>query len=266
MYHADVIFHNNAIQIIDYNPKLKKKVTSELLPKDFEKYYACPVQFDQSLTVEGFMNALKPFFTKIDTQFYSYTRGYKLNHYYKQMQKTAEKESNGEDKILYAELFWQVELRGKSDFYFYSSIHGVTKDKNSRFGFTLSPINNWKHYRFKLNPRFTCLHFHTRRKKGEIPKLFSAGRNFTLYDIIRYFFYELTFHGYTEHLIERRESLEKHIEDIDSGKTKMYTHEEVMLKVNKRFLKEAIKAKDEKLVAKLTKRIEKLELKISRAK
>ena len=214
MHHAEVIFQNNTIQIVEFNPKLRKKTTSNLLPKDLERYYGCPVQFDQSLTVEGFMNALKPFFTKIDTQFYSYTRGYKLIHYYKQMQKPAEKETSGEYKILYAELYWQAELRGKSDFHFYSSIHGVTKDKLTRFGFALSPINNWKHYRLKLNPSFTCLHFHARKKKGEIPKLFSSEREFTLYDIIRYFFYELTYHGYTEQLIERRESLDKQIEDI----------------------------------------------------
>ena len=76
-------------------------------------------------------------------------------------------------------------------------------------------------------------------------------------------YHELTYHGYTEHLIERRESLDKQIEEIKSGKVKMYTMEEVMLKANKRFLKEALKAKDEKLVAKLTKKIEKLELKVN---
>ena len=107
------------------------------------------------------------------------------------------------------------------------------------------------------------LHLTPKSKKGEIPKLFSSNRVFTLYDIIRYFFYELTYHGYTEHLIERRDSLDKQIEEIKSGKAKTYTMYEVMLKLNKRFLKLAQKEKDEKLVAKLTKKIEKLELKLN---
>ena len=91
MHHAEVIFQNNTIQIDEYNPKLKKKTISVLATKDLERYYDCPVQFDKSLTVEGFMTALKPFFVKIDKQFYSYTRGHKLIHYFKQMQKPAEK-------------------------------------------------------------------------------------------------------------------------------------------------------------------------------
>ncbi len=263
MHHAEVIFQNNTIQINEYNPKLKKKTITDLLPNDLERYYSCPVHFDKSLTVEGFITALKPFFAKIDKQFYSYTRGHKLNHFFKQMQKPAEKEPKVEFMILYAELYWHAELRGKSDFHFYSSIHGVPKDKHTRFGFTLSPIINWKQYRLKLNPSFTCLHLDPKSKKGKIPNLFKSEREFTLYDIIRYFFYELTYHGYTEYLIERRESLNKQIEEIKSRKTKMYTMEEVMLKVNKRFLKEALKAKDEKLVAKLTKKIEKLKLKVN---
>lgn len=263
MHHAEVIFQNNTIQIIEYNPKLKKKTIKDLLPIDFERYYDCPVSFDKSLTVEGFMTTLKPFFAKIDKQFYSYTRGYKLIHYFKQMQKPPEKETKQEFKILYAELYWHAELWGKTDFHFYSSIHGITKDKNTQFSFTMSPINNWKHYRLKLNSSFTCLHLDPKSKKSEIPKLFKSVRGFTLYDIIRYFFYELTYHGFTEQLIERRDGLDKQIKDIKSGKVKMYTNEEVMLKINKRFLKEALKAKDEKLVAKLTKKIEKLELKKS---
>lgn len=142
MHHAEVIFQNNTIQIIEYNPKLKKKIITDLTPKDLERYYSCPVQFDKSLTVEGFMTALKPFFAKIDKQFYSYTRGYKLIHYFKQMNKPAEKEPKEEPKILYAELYWHVELWGKSDFNLYSSIHGVTKNKNTQFSFSISPINN----------------------------------------------------------------------------------------------------------------------------
>jgi hypothetical protein len=263
MYHAEVIFHNNTIQIVEYNHKLNKKTITNLIPKNLERFYDCSVQFDKSLTVEGFMNALKPFFKKMDKQFYSFTRGYKLMHYYKQMIKPPEKESKNKSEILFVELYWHAELWSKNDFNYYASIHGVTKDKNTKFGFSLSPINNWKHYPFRLNPNFTCLHINPKGKQKEIPKLFSTKREFTLYDVIRYFFYELTYHGYTEHLIERRESLDKQIEEIKSGKTKMYTMEEVMLKVNKRFLKEALKAKDEKLVAKLTKKIEKLELKVN---
>lgn len=264
MHYAEVIFLNNKIQIIEYNPTLKKKTTTDLLPKDLERYYDCNVRFDKSLTVEGFMTALKPFFTKIDKQFYSYTRGFKLIHYFNQMRKPAEKEENPEFNILYAEFYWHAELWSKSNFNFYASIHGITDDKNTRFGFNLSPINDWKHYCLKINPGFKCLHLKGKQKDGKIPTLFDTTREFTLHEIIRCFFYELTFHGYTEQLIERRESVDKQIEDIKSGKAKTYTMDEVKLKTYKQLLKYALKEKDEKSANKLSKKIEKLELKLKR--
>lgn len=45
MHHAEVIFQNYTIQIIEYNPRIKKKTISVLAPKDLEKYYSCPVHF-----------------------------------------------------------------------------------------------------------------------------------------------------------------------------------------------------------------------------
>lgn len=87
----------------------------------------------------------------------------------------------------------------------------------------------------KLNPSFTCLYLDPKSKKGEIPKLFKSEREFTLYDIVRYFFYELTYHGYPKNLIERRDGLDKQIAEIKSGKAKLYTNEEVMLKKTSAF-------------------------------
>ena len=43
MHHAEVMFQNNTIQINEYNPKLKRKTISDLLPKNLERHYSCPV-------------------------------------------------------------------------------------------------------------------------------------------------------------------------------------------------------------------------------
>lgn len=248
MMKEKVIFQNNELLLESYNEKLKIDEKKPLPLKSFPRYYNSIVEFADDLTVEGFMHALRPFFKIIDTHFIGYTYGYKIQRFYNEMLRPAKKDTN--DEISHVELYWSSEITdynnlssGKieSNFELYGDFHGVPKEKDSHYwGFSLSPLSNWKHYLFKLNKTIICTKF----EEKEIVTIFKSEQEFTLHDIIRYFFYELTWHGYPSNVKKLSNNLNDISESIKNGTTETFPLNLTQMRIDL-LDKELEKAKEE---------------------
>ncbi len=200
MSESKLIFKNNQIDVQFWDKESGNYKTGPIDFMDFASYYEDGVEFDKDLTVEGFMTALEPYFSIIDEHFIAYTRGHELRHYFIQMQQPSNK-MIFEDEIEFVEIFWASEIyqhdnliEGKieKEFNLYGGFHGVAKDMN--YGLGMSPINKWKHYPLKINDTIKCTSF----IDSKLITVFEATKSFTFYEILRYFFFELTWYGYTE--------------------------------------------------------------------
>jgi len=220
-----IIFKNGAIFVETWDSDSQSYTTEPLGEDGIRWSYNDEVEFDKELTIEGFMNALEPHFEVIDEHFAAYNRGFKSRHYYEQMQKPGDDDS--EEDITHIEFYWSYELQeyvnyrtGKKDsnLEVYASFHG--KGKNDiNYSFSMSPINNWKHYLFKLNTNIKCVKFNRDEKSGlaDWTTVFETTKPFTLYEILQYFLFEITFYGYTETIEEVADKLSKISDGIVGG-------------------------------------------------
>jgi len=202
-----VIFKNNAIFVKSWNNDSQTYITEPMEEDGISWNYDDCVEFDDDLTIEGFMDALEPYFDIIDEHFASYSRGYKMRHYYDQMKKPGADEIK-DDEISHIEFYWSYELQEYTDYTngkkesnleVYASFHGKGSD-GTNYSFSMSPINNWKQYNFKLNPLINCIKFNRNVNSGLANwiTVFESKKQFTLHDVIKYFLYEITFYGYTD--------------------------------------------------------------------
>lgn len=273
---AIIKFRNNEIIINEYNKNLKLRTDVPLSVDDIERYYNTIVEFEDDLTVEGFITALKPFFSKIDKQFIAYTRGFELMHYYVQMQKPAKKEKK--DPILYVEFCWSGEISEHenveegtidSDFTFDASYHGFSLKEKAGYSFSLSPINEWKHYLLKLNKKFKgTFSGHDENDDLVMKTLFESTREYTLHELIKYFVYELTWMGYTDHIIEKGKELDQQVKDIESGKEKTveFDIDEWMIGFYEKDLKRAVKEDRFEAAERIRNKIDRMRMKQQKRK
>lgn len=279
----EIIFEHGIILVNEYNDNLKTRVNKLLEVEEFESFYNSPVKFSENLTVEGFMEALRPFYDKIDQHFIAFTGGFKLQKFYEQMILPAEgweNEERDKDEISHVELHWHAEVfewdddvnsKHYSDFSYRGDYSGIPKEKDGPyFSFSLSPMNNWKHYNFRLNEEIKCYHFGSdvdRTEDGEMKVLFTSRKSWTLFDVIKFFFSELTFHGYPESTQEIRESMEEFSKSIEETlergeEIEGVSMDEFMLGIYEDDLKEAEKIENYEGMKKIQEKIDKLKKKI----
>ena len=220
-----VKINNGEITCKEYNENLGIEVDAFIEVDDFAYHYDSPIELAEDLTIEGFFNALFPYFDIIDEHFVSFTRGFKLQPFYEQLKKDADlfdqtKDVDDEDMaddISHIEMYWssekfdwedRVHSKIHSCFKDYGTYHGVNKNPDGvSFGLSFTSLNNWKHYRFVLNETYEC-----RGAKREI--LFISNKSWHLFDLLRYFLYELTFHGYPEDAEKFSDSLKSMVDNI----------------------------------------------------
>ncbi len=228
MSESKIIINNGSIDVIRWNLDLRINQTEPITSEKFPWHYDDTVEFAEDLTVEGFMHALEPFFDIIDSQFIAYTRDYKIREYYNQMfmplKEPLKDDAYDDNEISHVELYWASEITeyedlsaGKTDidFELYASFHGVSKSDGPNYGLSMSPINEWKHYLIKLNHNIHCTKFQNNPgKPSEFITVFKADKLFRLHDVLRYFFFELTWYGYpsdakefSDHLVEISENI-----------------------------------------------------------
>lgn len=229
MAETSILIKNGAIDVIRWNSDIKLYQNKPIENEKFPWFYDDIVEFANDLTVEGFMNAFEPFFEVIDTHFVAYTRGFKIREYYKQMLQPVSPEES--DEISHVEIYWGCDITeyedlsaGKTDvdLELFGSFHGIGKIDECNYGLSMSPLNEWKHYQIKLNPTINCTKFQKYPdKSAEIITVFKADKKFRLYDVLRYFFFELTWYGYPSDAKKFADHLIQISDDIESGKEKL---------------------------------------------
>lgn len=271
MYNDILIFKNNSLLIEYYSNESKQKEVDEVDPDFFYTLYDCKVVFDEDLTVEGFLMALKPFIEIIESHFASYLEGVELKPYYKLLKRKPEKIKGTKSKIEYIEMYWVCEIfqffdesldKHISEFEKYGNYHGVSDDEGEFFGMGLTPLNDWKNYNLKLNPKLECY----LNGEGVVQaKLFEAELQWSLHDAIRYFFYELTFLGSVEDSEAFREDMDKRIEEIRNGGAeggKLYNLDDLKseyeLDTLTRQLNSAVEKEDYEIAQRLKEKIDRL--------
>jgi hypothetical protein len=255
-YEDVIVFTKKGLKLRTEDENLKVQVLIDIpvygdcgewgTPDHINYCYDQDVEFEEGLTVEDFMNCLQPYFDTIDSHFIAYTRGYKIKQFFDLMQKPSVR--NSDDRVSHIELHWISEIsqynnlaEGKMeiDFGYYGSYHGVPTNKDDYYiGYSLSPINDWKHLQFKINSEMKCTTF----INGKRQTLFIADKKWKLYDVIRHFFYELTWHGSPTQVDELVEDLSKKSEEIMSGEAEL-----VELDLNDFIIKGLERDKEEEL-------------------
>jgi type III secretion system FlhB-like substrate exporter len=266
-----LIFQNNQILIEAFDENLGAKTLKPLDDEHLEQYYNTTVNFAEELTVEGFMNALYPFFKKLDAQFVAYSNGFKLLPFYKQMQKLGNKKN---DDLEYVEFYWACELcymenieEGTidTDFSSYANYHGVSKKQDYNFSFSITPINLWKHLPLRLNTSYQCSTYTD--KKGKLLKkekiVFSTNKTFSLHHLLKCFISELTFFGYPENAKAVSEKLDHQVKEIKEGNVKTFSADELIMQMYETDYEKAIAEERYEAAARLMKKIKELENKNS---
>lgn len=230
MSYKKIIFGNGKILVEVEDGKSKTSVTEEFDDNldEFVRLYDCEVEFLQDLTVGGFLRALYPFLPIIEYHFSAFTGNYTLNQYFDLLEIEAKPSHNElEQKIDYIEMYWACEINDSydivknvidSNFTMYGSYHGKSKLEKINYSMSLTPLNNWQHYNFKLNKNLDCWKI-SEDKNGKInhEQIFSSNRDWNLHDLLKWFFYELTFMGSIEETKNFADELYKKEEKIDIG-------------------------------------------------
>lgn len=234
-------------------------------------------KIDKDFTVEDLMNLLKKWDADIDFLFESYTRGYLLQPFFEEL--NTPKTDDDYHNISKLEFSWSADVYNEEEFgkplysiSNYVHISGIIEGEKDNYSLTFTNLNRMKDATFKLNKKYNISYY----EMGEIweedrkPKniiFFKGVKEFTLQDFIGAFLNEISFNGYPESRDKEAEKLESIRKRIDEGTEKLYSMEEVQLKLKKKFFKLFQKKKATKKnllrLAKLKKEIEFLKKKVS---
>lgn len=113
------------------------------------------------------------------------------------------------EDIDYLEITWDVSFEDNNliisnDFLGVGLKNNDSSDDINSYSIDFTPINKLKDYKLKLNEDFEIRDFN-KNDKGKL--ILKSKKKFTLYDIIRAIFYELTWHGTPEMRDDEIESI-----------------------------------------------------------
>lgn len=131
-----------------------------------------------------------------------------------------------EDNITHLEIGWSAEIikyNGPDELIDYTIIHGI--GEGGPYALDFSPINTLTELELKLNTEYNI--YDMRNVSANTPVLLTAKKQFSLLDILRGVFWELSFHGSIKNRDQRCAQLKQTVEDIDSGKEKLIPWEDI---------------------------------------
>ncbi len=272
-YHK-VLFKNGKIFVTVEQNGINKTILQEFDDDldEFNNLYDCNVEFSPDLTVGGFLRALHPFIKTIEYHFASFIKNHQLSEYYEILDKPyVPQDENPETKIEFIEMFWTAEIfefedilnnELISDFSQWGSYHGFSEKTN--YSMSLTPLNEWQHYNFRLNNTITCWKNNKDSTHAIMDKIFESSLNWCLHDLLRWFFYELTFFGSIEDQESFKESLNQQVEDLDLGilETVPFDLDDFELENLENLLKEAIDTENYEGAARIRNKIQEIKEKI----
>jgi hypothetical protein len=213
-------------------------------------YFRYLVIFDENLTVENFLRHLIPETLVLNTVFQSYLGGCPLEPFFQELEQEASEEPN--EDIEYVEFYWATEIYD-NEFDEYCSYHGIGKPDEEGFrtnwSFSFSPLSNWKHHRLVLNHEYVIEQYHFQGEGWDTKyqgknTLFKGKKEFTLWDILSAFFFEISFFGSPENRDEKAAEIEQISEEYENGNMETITLEEVILEEMEKDLQTFIESED----------------------
>lgn len=238
--------------------ELWKEEDFKYLDIPFCKLFRHVVYFDINLTIKGFMEQLRPYKDTIDKVFISSSGGFKLDFYYDNLDKNPDEKSNLSSIEFYRAVeIWDDELSE------YCSFHGKAEGEEMTYSLSFSEIKNWKHLPFILN---TDYEIHNYNKEKINKPVISCKKDFSFYEVIDGFIYELTFFGSPEDQQEKKNEVYDISDKIKSGEIKTRPIEELILENLEEDLEEAISKEDYEEAKKIKKEIKEYKDKLNSKK
>jgi hypothetical protein len=210
-----------------------------------------PVEFSEDLTIYGFMKQLEPFVDEIDELFVSSSLGYSLKKYLDVLDKKTKKD-DFVDNINFVEFYWSAEIYD-DEFTEYCSFHGIGLEDEISYGLDFSPIYKWCHLPFVLNTDYEIYNLYKNNEPIMILK-----KDFTVYNLLDGFIYELTFNGSPDEQLEEFEKILSEIEDIKEHPEEYATFDELKLEQLELKLKKCIENEDYETAQEIKEEINKI--------
>lgn len=206
-------------KIIFYNDKIVASIWSDTFERweeinidetgfDLPRFFKSTVEFAPDLTVRNFILNLSNYEDIINKCFEGSSLGFSIFDYIKVMEKPAKNTD-----IKKVEFYWASEITSDNEFYLYCSYHG--RDENNQcFGLDINPINNWADCIFVLNKEFQIITMEDIKNQTwqNNPKYINE---YTLYELLDGFIYNLTFYGNPQNQEDFIEEINSNIEQFD---------------------------------------------------
>lgn len=197
--------YNNTICVYIWEDEDWKEKSLEKIDLEFSSILNNSVEFDENLTIKGFMSALKPFKNEIETIFKISLYNHKLEHYYKSMEENFpdKKYDNMEVEIFgYGEVF---------DNYLNQSIsiQGICEDEIN-YSVNLIPIYKFMNCKFYLNNNFEIINIDNEKYVLESEK------DYNLLELLDGFLYNLSYFGYPEDKLKISNDIDEIVDEIDN--------------------------------------------------
>jgi hypothetical protein len=211
---------NDKIAISLYTGENWEFVNIKNLPYSFNRYLNCKVNFDEDLTLEGFMKQIYPYKENLEDLFESTTGGISLDAFFEEIEREPELDIKDVEKI---EFKWTSKII-EGYILDYLCYYGISKYNDNNISLFLSNLNDYKYFNLKLNENYQIL---------INDELKSFKKEITLFTLLDAFLSELTSSGTVKDkydFIERinefapssKEKLEKELEKAISEENYEY--------------------------------------------
>jgi hypothetical protein len=247
----------NGVYFNSYGVKDNTEEDSVVDLNNLHYYYDYEVIIEDDYRVIDLIYLINNIYEKINYDFAHASRGVNI----KQFINESLKEPNNLDEVCHRviEIGWVSEI-WDNQFEIYPNIYGYEKkDENDiKISYAFSPLYNWSHLPLLLNEKFDVYDYFNK----DNPIVLSSKKTFKLYDLLYCFIYEITFNGDIENRNAILNQLMESVDDIETGKEKLHSFEEIILEYKKQNLEESIINEEYERASSLKKEIEELEKKI----
>lgn len=112
---------------------------------------------------------------------------------------------------------------------------GYKKGDRITWAMDFSSVDEMLHLPIVLNEQFLLREDFMHATDNNSKPLFTGRRVYTVSDVIRGIFWEISFHGAPERVAEKKEDLMRSIDEIENGTAKLIPFEEVIERMNDKF-------------------------------
>jgi len=202
-----------------------------------------PLYFGDDITFEDFFNYVMNECDRANDIFRSHLGGFPLKNWLDEWNKPdpGDKKYADHEEINYVEMYWAAEFHGKNPEFGveeWLGFHGVGRiiDKNAygdeewhdtNFGFSFTPLNEYKHYSFNLDYTWKLYDWDSNPKDEKTWYVYEGRKAMTVYDVIGGLLFDISFYGSPNERQEKADELEEQVQRIKDGKEELIFYDSV---------------------------------------